>query len=369
MLHLKSFPLKIILICTLNITAGNLIDDTSIFKNLTKVHKGESCGNSSTLSCSGAPPTPADVLLYMTVAAVIFVTVCGNLLVIVSICHFKQLHTPTNILLLSLAVADFLVGVTGMPFHFISWLDPHWCLETIYCTLFNIASFYMTCVSIYNVALIAVDRYFALSNPFLYCTKMTVNLTLRMLYILWLSSLIYNVLFIYINGNISEITGNVTCTECIVTANEFWTIFDFVIVFIVPCVTIIIMYLNVFAIARKHAHEINCVRKQNSSGTKMNNFSTGSERKAAKKLGILVAVFLLCLLPYYINAFLSVYITTPSEYLTYMSTVTLLYLNSSINPIIYALFYPWFQKSVKLILTFRICGSESSLLNVLLEEN
>ncbi|XP_035279508.1 trace amine-associated receptor 13c-like [Anguilla rostrata] len=326
------------------------------------------CVNSSTLSCSGASPTPADVPLYMTVAAVISVTVCGNLLVIVSICHFKQLHTPTNFLLLSLAVADFLVGVAVMPFHFALLLNPNWCFGAIYCTICNVASFHLTCVSIYNVAFIAVDRYFALSNPFLYCTKMTANLTLRILSILWLCTFIYNVVLLYSNGNISDMTENVKCAECIITINKIWTIFDFIIVFIVPCMTIIIMYLKVFAIARRHANKINCARQQHSKGTKLKNFSMASERKAAKTLGILVAVFLLCLIPFYISAFLIVYIRKPSAYLVVLNTTTLIYLNSTINPIIYALFYPWFQKSIKLILTLRICTSQSSLMNVLVKE-
>ncbi|XP_036406318.1 trace amine-associated receptor 13c-like [Megalops cyprinoides] len=336
--------------------------------NLTGVEE-EFCTQSSNFSCFErrlASLTAVDVLMYSAAAAVVLLTVCGNLLVIISICHFKQLHTPTNLLLLSLAVADLLVGALVMPFHFIQLIESHWCFGAVNCIIDIVLTFFLTCVSIYNVACIAVDRYFALCNPFLYCTKMTVSITLKIISMIWLSVFVYIMLLLYFNGSITDMTGNTTCAgRCGVQVSENWAVADFTIAFLVPCLIIIIMYLKVFAIAKKHAKTIRSVQEQHRSkdSEKMN-----SERKAAKKLGILVSMFLLCLLPYYIALIIAMYIRTSSLYLSAMHVLNLLYLNSFINPIIYALFYAWFQKCFKLILTCRICNSESSLINVFLKD-
>ncbi|XP_064201586.1 trace amine-associated receptor 13c-like [Anguilla rostrata] len=327
--------------------------------NLTEEHQETLCVHSN-FSCLQTSPTAKDVLLYMSVAVVVSLTVCGNLLVIISICHFKQLQTPTNFLVLSLAMVDFLVGVIVMPLYFIAWIDPWRCFDILYCTTFKIAAYCFTCISVYNVALIALDRYLALSNPFHYSMKMTVNVTLRMIATLWLNSIIYNMVLLYFNGDIPDMKADITCGECTVTVNKAWAIVDLIIGFSLPCSMIIIINLKIFAIAKKHANKIRSVRKC----PKNDHSSMASERKAAKSLGILVAVFLLCFVPYYVSAFVEIYFRNKSVNLAISITSPLLYLNSAINPIIYALFYPWFQRSVKFILTLRICDSESSMMNV-----
>uniref|UniRef100_A0A8C1AK54 Trace amine associated receptor 14a n=1 Tax=Cyprinus carpio carpio TaxID=630221 RepID=A0A8C1AK54_CYPCA len=301
------------------------------------------------------------VILYAAAAAVSLLTVFGNLLVIISVSHFKQLHTPANILILSLAVSDLLVGLFVMPFH-LSWLiESCWISGPVMCSVFSFVTFQATSVSVHTVALIAVDRFLALSSPFLYSEKISPTVICIATIFNWLFSLLYNFTLLYVNGNFTD----VMCPgKCLYIVDEVSSLVDLIVVFLMPCTLIIILYTHVFVIAKKHATAIRALQIHNRTESSKNRVSDKSERKAAFALGILVFVFLLCLLPYYIFS-LTNFLKDDSFSNVINSVLVLFYLNSSINPLIYALLYPWFKKSVKIILTFKVLNTDSSLMNVL----
>ncbi|XP_076874322.1 trace amine-associated receptor 13c-like [Brachyhypopomus gauderio] len=297
------------------------------------------------------------VILYLCVAAVVLLTVCGNLLVIISVCHFKKLHTPTNMLILSLAVSDFFVGLFVMPLHLSRLTESCWIFGTTVCLFFALVTFSITGISIYNVALIAIDRYFAISDPFLYIEKVSVSKICIVILFMWFLLMSYTSALLYFNG---ILTGLIMCPEqCLIVLQEIWSLVDLVFVFVIPCSAIIIFYAMVFFIARKHATAIRDIVQSKTSKNMAD--SMKSERKAAKVLSILVVVFVACLLPYFVSTLISNVIESQSIH----NLVILVYLNSTINPLIYALFYPWFRKCLKVTLTLQIFRTDSALMNVL----
>uniref|UniRef100_W5NL83 Trace amine associated receptor 13a n=1 Tax=Lepisosteus oculatus TaxID=7918 RepID=W5NL83_LEPOC len=302
--------------------------------------------------------TAAYVSLYTVMAVAVGLTVCGNLLVIISISHFKQLHTPTNLLLLSLAVADFLVGATVMPLSITTLIETCWYFGDILCSFYKSLDCVLISVSLCNLVLIAIDRYFAVCDPFFYSTKITVNVMYLLILLSWFISPLYVIILLYVNGNFSDYA---CFGDCFILINATWGIIDLLVTFIIPCCVMIILYARIFLVAKKQAQAINSITNQITFTNGINRISKKSEWKAAKTLGIVVFVFLFCWIPYYVFIVIDGFATfTAFQF----SPIVIVYLNSCINPIIYALFYPWFQKSVKLILTFKVCYTDSSFINL-----
>ncbi|KAM9495266.1 trace amine-associated receptor 6-like [Clarias gariepinus] len=326
--------------------------------NVTEFNQSDHCEH---FSCPERSVSPAVyILLYVCSTAVVLLTVCGNMLVIISVIYFKQLHTPTNMLVLSLAVSDLFAGIFVMLPILIWTIESCWILGRVFCTLYWLISGFLT-ISIYTVAQIAVDRYLALSNPFLYLNIVSVRITCLIIGFNWCLVLVYSVALLYFNGIAKSF---VNCPgECFLPLNEFWSVIDLVFSFIFPLSVIIIFYTLVFLIVKKHATAIRELHNYTQTKTqKITSHSMKSERKAAKVLGILVSVFLVCLLPYFIYSLLGNVIEIQIETFQYLSI--LFCLNSAINPIIYALFYVWFRRCIKLIITLEIFQTDSTLISV-----
>ncbi|XP_051780699.1 trace amine-associated receptor 13c-like [Erpetoichthys calabaricus] len=311
------------------------------------------------------------VILYAFSASTVLLTVFGNLVVIISFSHFRQLHTPSNLLVLSLAVADFMVGIFSMPFKLIQIIENCWYFGDTLCFIYFCISFLLTSVSISNLVFIAIDRYIAVCDPLLYSSKITVPVIQMFIATSWAVSLLYNWVLIYFKGiTFTYENVNICLGKCDVIYTETWGLVDLIATFILPCSVMVSLYIKIFIVAKRHLRIINSMSQQMVTKERNQcNMSKKSERKAAKTLGIVMAVFLLCWIPYYLCIIFDTYTSFSTPRIVFNAFTWLVFFNSGFNPIIYALFYSWFQKSFKLIMTLRICDPESSLVNLFPENH
>ncbi|XP_035995627.1 trace amine-associated receptor 13c-like [Fundulus heteroclitus] len=260
-----------------------------------------------------------------------------------------QLHKPTNILLLSLAVSDLLVGFISMP-GAIYQNTSCWFLGDNICFLYNYLCFIIPSTSVGDMVLISIDRYVAICDPLHYQTRVTKRRVKVCVCLCWVCSVVYNILFL--KDDLIQAGWNSSCYGgCVNTVDLISGTFDLVLTFIAPITIIIILYMRVFVVAvfqaRAMRSHIRTVKLQHSVTTT----ARKSELKAARTLGVLVVLFLISVCPTYCVYLAGVETFSDSSA---FAVDFLFYFNSCVNPVIYALFYPWFRKTAKLIITLQI---------------
>lgn len=264
----------------------------------------------------------------------------------------RQLQTPTNIILLSLAVSDLLVGATVVPIAVIIFQNCK-ILRRIVCILQLLVSFILTSASVGNMVLISVDRYLAICYPLRYPLVLTTDRLKISVSLCWLISIIYNI--IMLKDQLPSADFSSPCYQkCKLVKNNVADGVDMFLTFIGPLSVIIVLYMRVFVVAMSQARTL----RSHISATATNTMTIKqSTLKAARTLGIVLLVFIFCFCPYYIPSPTG---QDTMSSLVYMFQLWLLYANSTFNPLIYAIFYPWFRKAIKIIVTLQVVQSRSS---------
>ncbi|XP_037095366.1 trace amine-associated receptor 8a-like [Syngnathus acus] len=326
---------------------------------MTMQEQGELCfpllANTSCRRTQRDPSTVALSSILLSAISLIIFTL--NLLVIISISHFKQLHTPTNLLLLSLATSDFLVGFLLL--FQIFRLDGCWFFGDQICIVYYVLNYVIMSVSIGSMVLISVDRYIAICDSLHYPIKVTLIRVQICVCLSWSSSLVYNFLCFF--NSLKQPGRSNTCVgECVIVVTYAVGITDLFLSFIGPITVIVVLYMKVFAVA---VSQVRAMRSRVGMVTLRDATIKSSELKAARTLGVVVVVFIVYIMPYFCIA-----ISAQDFMLDAASSsvvICLTFFNSCLNPLIYAIFYPWFRKAMKLIVTLQILKSDSSQMNIM----
>ncbi|XP_014326598.2 trace amine-associated receptor 8a-like [Xiphophorus maculatus] len=300
------------------------------------------------------------VLVSFILCFISVITVSLNLLVIISISHFRQLHTSTNLVLLSLAVSDFSVGFLIL--FQLMLIDGCWYLNDSMCVLYYILDVVVTSASVGNMVLISIDRYVAICDPLHYSLKVTPKRVCVCISLCWICSLSY--VFIVLRMNFKQPGRLNSCFgECVINVGFTEQVTDLFVTFIIPITVIIVLYVRVFLVAAAQAQamrsHIAAITHQHSRKITVKE----SEMKAAKILGVVVVAFLTCLCPYFWVTLVGQ--ETLLNALTSAFVICLFYFNSCLNPLIYAFFYPWFRNSIKYIISLQILKPGSCDANIL----
>ncbi|XP_051780149.1 trace amine-associated receptor 13c-like [Erpetoichthys calabaricus] len=325
------------------------------------------CPHPENTTCSLQNPSLAvSIILYIIFITAILLATFGNLVVIISIAHFKQLHTPTNVLTLSMAVADFIIGVFVMPVRLIQIMDKCWDLDVHTCMagLFCYAT--IITISVTHLIFLSIDRYYAVCYPLHYSTKITVRKAWVFAAISWICAISYTALIFYIQFTYLFSYEKICGGFCLYVTIYFIILYIVDMLFngMLPFSVMLVLYSKILFVAIRHVKALRNIRDEAHTGQKKKHKGfTERENKATITVGIVIGTFFVLISQFYILQFLLIVINV-SEFALYIAEFFVLF-NFALNPLIYGLFYPWFRKGFKLIITCKIFKPDSSLLNLL----
>ncbi|KAK3793034.1 hypothetical protein RRG08_054970 [Elysia crispata] len=281
----------------------------------------------------------------------------GNSLVIIVVLADKHMRNTTNILILSLAFADLFFILFCVPFTATGYAMPVWPFGAVGCKMTQYAMHVCAYASVYTLVLMALDRYVAVVHAIRSMTWRSERNTWIAVFIIWVVCLMGNSP-ILVQYNVHEYGwATENRSVCINTHNlrdnrvgrAFYVSFLF-FGYIIPLGVTLLMY--------------GLMLKRLLYGVVPGGASQSAESVRAKKrvtrmVIIVEVIFAICWMPIQIILFMQAFDSYPKteETLAIMfASNCLAYMNSCVNPILYAFLSENFRRSFR---RFLCCSAGS----------
>ncbi|XP_067415109.1 somatostatin receptor type 3 [Emydura macquarii macquarii] len=283
-------------------------------------------GNLSTAASPGM--NVSGVLIPLVYLIVCVVGLVGNSLVIYVVLSHSVSESVTSVYILNLALADELF-MLGLPFLAAQNTLSYWPFGSFMCRLVMAVDAINQFTSIYCLTVMSVDRYLAVVHPGKSSKWRTARVAKAVSTTVWvLSSVVVLPVVVFSNVPLGMRTCHIQWPEPASVWRAGFIIYMAVLGFFGPLLVICLCYLLI-------------VIKVRSSGRKVWALSSKrkrSEHRVTRMVVAVVAVFVLCWLPFYVLNIINVVCPLPKEpslFGIYFLVVVLPYANSCANPIIY----------------------------------
>lgn len=256
--------------------------------------------------------------------------VAGNSLILVSFVKNPSLISPSNIILISLALSDLCVGLVVQPMY-IAWrLNQFDSInETRRQDILFLVTVFLSAIlcmfSLLTVTVLSADRYLALRLHLRYNEFITERRMYCFLGLLSVGSVAICSVTLFFQAY-DEFLGSFTAIAC----------------FVVNAV----LYLKIYRVVQRHKRQINGLQ----SGRRLVNILRF--RTSSLAMFYVYLIFLLCYLPYTSLAILyPLFRSNTSVKIAFEASWTLVYMNSALNPMLYS----WRLKRIRMAVTDILC--------------
>ena len=297
------------------------------------------------------------ITLGFLLSIVVLVTVSGNLLVIVTVLTQKRLQYPTNFFILSLAVTDFLLGSFVLPLSAVNTLHSKWPFGPVFCNIYMSTDVMLSTVSILNLFAISIDRYSAVTSPLSYQRRVSSRLVWKVCAAIWTFSFLLAFIPIHLGWNTMD--GSVQNyndpSQCLFELNKVYVLVDSLGTYFGPLIVMCCVYLKVLIITKRQVQEINKLQKAGYARGMLRSEESrhqrmASDTKATITLSSLVLAFAICWIPYFAIFTAKPFISTPINVHLDLFVLWLGYVNSLINPFLYAYYNSAFRDAFARVL-------------------
>ena len=186
-------------------------------------------------------------LISLIVAIIIF----GNLLVIVAVLRNRQLKQAVqNRFILSLAVADLLIGCLIMPLSLHRTLLNYWSLGSIVCDIWLATDVFLCTASTLSLVAITLDRYLSVSRALQYPQLRTSARVNAAICTVWVVSALVSIppLAGWKSNTSHDVSGK---PQCDISDELGYIIYSLTISFYIPLLIILVANVKVCLIARR----------------------------------------------------------------------------------------------------------------------
>ena len=243
-------------------------------------------------------------------APLMLISILGNALVLAAIIRTPSIRsTPHMIMLCSLAVADFLVGLIAQPLFIAKEVTKEELLNNLVVTV----AFSVCGVSLLTMTVLTVDRFLALHYHMRYATLVTESRVKYTLISIWLISFFVSGFGLW-NERVQSILVGILTIMCLLMST--------------------FSYIRIYRIIRRHHLQIRTQQQAVQSFNAGNTSSIARLKKSAMNTFVFYIVLIVCFFPLYV---LSIrYGTSDKDWPTeWTLAYNLVFSNSSINPFLY----------------------------------
>ena len=244
-----------------------------------------------------------------------------NIVTIHALRKTLSLQQPLKIMLLSLALSDLGVGLLVQPL-FIAYLvmtiEQNIENNQTYNFLENALAFtgrFLVLASFLGITALSADRFLAIHLHLRYHELVTHKRVVALVILVWLSSVFFSILDLFLPFNVSFVIFTTVQAACFIFTTYF--------------------YCKIYLAVRRHTNQIQALQVADNSDVLSN---ASRQKKSAVAIFYVYLVFWACYLPD-ISLTVAINVTTGPQItlLEHLSlyAITLVHLNSSLNPLIY----------------------------------